>query len=190
MTALLGHDEQRRGRATHRREERREVVDAAARRKRRTEIDDHEAETFAAQRGGSREEHLVGVRGTHDDQAVEIDARAKSGKRVERCGGIDPRRHAAFALGCGRHGERECLLSRRRGTDECQWLTGADAATGHAVERAARLDTPLALLTLGHIAARHHARPVAGLDARDRVGQCGGSHSAPLVPPLLCVRGD
>ena len=62
-------------------------------------------------------------------------ATEKSGKRVERCGGIDPRRHAAFALGRSCHGERERELPRGRGADERERLARADAAAGHTIER-------------------------------------------------------
>src|SRR5581483_2331492 len=70
------------------------------------------------------------------------------------------------------------------GTDERERLARADAAARHEIERGARFDAPLALLALGDVAAHHRARPVAGLDPRDGVGECWCSHWLPYAPLL------
>src|SRR5207247_1134356 len=89
-------------------------------------------------------------------------------------------RYAAFTLGCSGHAERKGELSRGRRPDERERLARADAAAGDAIERCAGADASFVILSLGDVAPDDRTHAVAVLDARDRVGQCGGCHSAPL----------
>ena len=166
-TALFRHHEQCRGRPAYHRQQRGEIVHAAARRERWPNIHDRETETLAAQRGRAGEEHLGDIARAHDDDPVEIHARAHRRERIERGGRIDPRDHAALALRRGRDVERERELARGQRSDERERLPRPDAAPGHAVERRPGRDAALAVLALGDVAPHDGARAVSRLDARD-----------------------
>jgi hypothetical protein len=96
------------------------------------DVNDDEAEAFAAQRSGRRERETRSAR-AHDDEALEIHVRTLRGTRIERRRRIDPSGHPTLRLRRGGRTQSELELSNAWWTYEGDGLTGDKTATNHTI---------------------------------------------------------
>jgi len=122
-STLARHDKESGGRSAYRGQRRREVIDIHPAERGVADVDDDEAEAFAAQRRGCRERESRAAR-ANDDEAVEIHIRTLRGERIERRRRIDPGDHPALRLRGGGRTKGELELAHARRTDERDRLAG------------------------------------------------------------------
>ena len=127
------HHEERGGRSADGGQRRREIIDIHPTQRRIANVDDDEAEAFAAQRRGRRERETRPAR-THDDEPLEVHVRTPRGKRIERGRRIDPSDHPTLRLRRGGRAESELELSNARWTNERDGLAGDKPAANHTIE--------------------------------------------------------